>query len=159
MRRISEKELRELHLQWEKASQEIKYRSIGYIESEFEHSLPKDMLDRCYESRIVLHKNYSEGLTGLRFGKRLRIFYHFPEGESQHLLQHPNGDKGRPLRGVFGLDTPFRPNPVQIAEVELMAIADHVLWVKGLCALNGTPVLDIKPVSDRFGRTPAFFRL
>ena len=61
------------------------------------------------------------------------------------MLQHPRGDKSRPKRGVFALRSPYRPNHIGLTEVELLAINGNVLSVRGLDAINETPVLDLKP--------------
>jgi tRNA-Thr(GGU) m(6)t(6)A37 methyltransferase TsaA len=61
------------------------------------------------------------------------------------LLQHPRGDRNRPRRGVFALRSPRRPNPIGITVVDLIDVQGNVLRVQGLDAINGTPVLDIKP--------------
>ena len=49
-------------------------------------------------------------------------------------------------RGVFALRSPNRPNPIGVTVVDLIGIEDNVLRVRGLDAINGTPVLDLKPV-------------
>ena len=64
--------------------------------------------------------------------------------QSHALLQHPRGDRSRPRRGVFALHTPYRPNPIGVTVVDLLSVEGNVLRVRGLDALNGTPVLDIK---------------
>jgi tRNA-Thr(GGU) m(6)t(6)A37 methyltransferase TsaA len=61
------------------------------------------------------------------------------------LLQHPRGDQGQPQRGVFALRSPHRPNPIGVTIVNLLAVERNVLRVSGLDAINGTPVLDLKP--------------
>jgi len=74
------------------------------------------------------------------------IVFHFHLVQSYVLLQHPRGDRSRPKRGVFALHTPYRPNPIVVTVVDLLAVEGNVLRVRGLDALNGTPVLDIKLV-------------
>jgi tRNA (adenine37-N6)-methyltransferase len=58
---------------------------------------------------------------------------------------HPRGDASRPLTGLFNTRAPSRPNPIGLTLVRLLAINENSLTVKGLEALDGTPVLDIKP--------------
>ncbi|MBN2390399.1 MAG: SAM-dependent methyltransferase, partial [Anaerolineae bacterium] len=55
------------------------------------------------------------------------------------------GDRNRPRRGVFALRSPRRPNPIGVTVVDLVAIQGNVLRVLGLDAINGTPLLDLKP--------------
>jgi L-fuculose-phosphate aldolase len=86
-----------------------------------------------------------EGLQGLAPGSKVLVIFNFHLAEGYELLQHPRGDKSRPRRGVFALRSPYRPNRIGITEVELLTIENNILGVRGLDALNGTPVLDIKP--------------
>ena len=57
----------------------------------------------------------------------------------------PGGDITRKKRGVFALRSPRRPNPIGVTEVDPLGIQDNVLTVRGLDAVDGTPVLDLKP--------------
>jgi tRNA-Thr(GGU) m(6)t(6)A37 methyltransferase TsaA len=120
------------------------FRTIGYVENEFQEPTNPDTL-RASTSRIVLTPNLVEGLTGLEPGMHVLVTYVFHRAEGFDLLQHPRGDHRRPKRGVFALHSPNRPNPIGITEVELLAIKRNILIVRGLDAINGTPVLDIKP--------------
>ena len=63
----------------------------------------------------------------------------------RELQQHPRRDTNRPKRGVFALRTPQRPNPIGVTIVDLVRVEGNVLFVRGLDAINGTPVLDLKP--------------
>jgi len=74
------------------------------------------------------------------------VVFHFHLVQSYALLQHPRGDRSRPRRGVFALHTPYRPNPIGVTVVDLLSVEGNVLRVRGLDALNGTPILDIKLV-------------
>jgi tRNA-Thr(GGU) m(6)t(6)A37 methyltransferase TsaA len=73
------------------------------------------------------------------------VVFYFHRSQGFDLLQHPQGDRSRPRRGVFALRSPRRPNPVGVTVVDLVAVAENVLRVRGLDAINGTPVLDLKP--------------
>jgi tRNA-Thr(GGU) m(6)t(6)A37 methyltransferase TsaA len=120
------------------------FRAIGYVENEFSESTSPDVL-RAGDSKIVIQADYSDGLMGLNVGDRLLVVFHFHRSEGYNLHQHPRGDRSRPRRGVFSLRSPKRPNPIGITEVQLLEIKDNVLTVRGLDALDGTPVLDLKP--------------
>ncbi|MDI7276555.1 MAG: tRNA (N6-threonylcarbamoyladenosine(37)-N6)-methyltransferase TrmO, partial [Anaerolineae bacterium] len=100
---------------------------------------------RARESRIVLEPALAEGLDGLEPGQRIMVIFHLHRSHGYELRQHPRGDKAQPLRGVFALRTPRRPNPIGVTVADLLAIEGSVLRVQGLDALDGTPVLDIKP--------------
>ena len=125
--------------------QMIAYVSIGKVENQFDEPVSSRQI-RASESRIVLNPDLVEGLQGLEAGQKLMVLFHFHRVDGFDLLQHPHGDHSRSKRGVFTLRSPHRPNPIGVAEVHLLEIREHVLRVHGLDAINGTPVLDIKPV-------------
>jgi formylmethanofuran dehydrogenase subunit E len=137
----------ELAMELKKRSEAETYqfRAIGYVENEFQEPTKPDTL-RASRSRIVLAPELLEGLTGLESGMALLVVFVFHRAEGYDLLQHPRGDRSRPKRGVFALRSPNRPNPIGIAEVDLIAVEGNILTVHGLDAINSTPVLDLKPV-------------
>jgi tRNA-Thr(GGU) m(6)t(6)A37 methyltransferase TsaA len=122
----------------------MSFRSIGRVENEFDEPVNPATL-RSSPSRIVLDQDLMPGLTQLEPGDRLLVVFHFHRSTEYELLQHPRGDRTRPKRGVFTLRSPHRPNPIGITEVELLEVDNNVLTVRGLDAINGTPVLDLKP--------------
>jgi tRNA-Thr(GGU) m(6)t(6)A37 methyltransferase TsaA len=123
----------------------IVYRAIGHVENDFDEPAPPPEI-RAVESRIVLDPALRGGLKGLRPGQKVMVVFCFHRSQGFDLLQHPQGDKSRPRRGVFALRSPHRPNPIGVTVVDLLAVEGNVLQVRGLDALNGTPVLDLKPV-------------
>ncbi len=122
----------------------FQFHAIGYVKNEFREATKPDTLTASF-SHIVLAPELLQGLTGLEPGMALLVVFVFHRAEGYELLQHPRGDRSRPKRGVFTLCSPNRPNPIGITEVELLAIEGNVLTVRGLDALDGTPVLDLKP--------------
>ena len=125
----------------------IVYRAIGRVENSFDDPAPVDDLLAC-ESRIVLDPTLTAGLQGLEPGQRVTVLFQFHRSGDYDLCQHPRGDRSRPKRGVFALRSPRRPNPIGSTIVELVAIEGNVLRVRGLDAINGTPVLDLKPAAS-----------
>lgn len=123
----------------------FRFWAIGHVENEFQRPAKPDTLSNS-PARIVLVPDLVEGLTGLRAGMALLVVFVFHRSEGYDLLQHPRGDPNRPKRGVFALRSPNRPNRIGITEVELLTLEGNVLTVRGLDAINGTPVLDLKPV-------------
>ena len=131
---------------------------VGWIESEFDSPTMPEVMARG-ESRIVIHPALAEALTGLEAGDRIMVIFWFHKSAPllrqgkglellvgrDRLLQHPRGDRSRRKRGVFDLRTPVRPNPIGVTIAELVSVDGNVLRVRGLDALNGSPVLDIKP--------------
>lgn len=125
-------------------AQVIQVRAIGYVENEFEGPAAPDEI-RSVVSRIVIEPTLVEGLKGLEPGQQIMVVFYFDRSEGFELLQHPRGDQDRPKRGVFALRSPNRPNPIGVSVVDLIDIEDNVLRVRGLDAINRTPVLDLKP--------------
>ena len=101
---------------------------------------------RSQSSRIEVRPEYAQGLIGLADQERLQVIFAFDRApEPTSLLQHPQGEETREKRGVFGLRSPQRPNPIGMTAVRLLRIEGPNLWVSGLDAWNGSPILDIKP--------------
>jgi tRNA-Thr(GGU) m(6)t(6)A37 methyltransferase TsaA len=122
----------------------VVYRAIGHVENEFDEPAAPERI-RSVESRIVLDPSLAEGLRGLEPGRHIMVIFYFHRSQGFDLLQHPRGDRSRPRRGVFALRSPRRPNPIGVTVVDLVAVRGNVLRVRGLDAINGTPVLDLKP--------------
>jgi len=68
------------------------------------------------------------------------------QADRDTLVAHPRGVLGRPLTGVFSTRSQDRPNPIGLHRVTILTIDDGSLLVRGLEAIDGTPVIDIKPV-------------
>ena len=122
----------------------IVYRAIGHVENDFDEPAAPYAI-RSVESRIVLDPSLTEGLRGLGPGRQIMVIFCFHRSQGFDLLQHPQGDRNRPRRGVFALRSPRRPNPIGVTVVDLVAVDGNVLRVRGLDAINDTPVLDLKP--------------
>lgn len=122
----------------------VTYSVIGHVENEFDEPTAPDRI-RSKESRIVLNPTLIKGLKGLEPGQKMLVLFDFHRSRGFKLSQHPRGDKSLPPRGVFALRSPNRPNTLGISEGELIAIEKNILRVRGLDAINGTPILDLKP--------------
>jgi len=121
---------------------EIKFKPIGMVK----------VLDEDNKiSKIIIFRDFVDGLRGLDEYSHLYIIYYFHlnEGKGYSLLVHPMGRRDLPLAGVFATRSPYRPNLVGLSIVELLRLDNDGLLVKNLDALDGTPVLDIKPVIER----------
>jgi tRNA-Thr(GGU) m(6)t(6)A37 methyltransferase TsaA len=123
----------------------ITFTPIGYVENDFDAPTTPETI-AVAESRVVVAPEFAEGLTGLEAGQRVMIVFYFHLVQSYALLQHPRGNPSRLRRGMFALHTPYRPNPIGVTVVDLLSVEGNALRVRGLDALNGTPVLDIKLV-------------
>ena len=140
-------------------AESVTFLPIGRVENSFDAPTTPEIIAEG-ESRIVVDPALLPGLTGLEAGDRILVVFWFHKSQPilrgcsgsameidrDKLLQHPRGDSSRPRRGVFDLRTPVRPNPIGVTNVEILDIGGHEMRVRGLDALNGSPVLDIKPV-------------
>ena len=100
------------------------------------------------ESRIVVRRQLADALDGLEgFSHVIVLFWidRVPEEERGLTRIHPMGDPTLPLLGVFATRTQLRPNPIGVSIVPLLARKGNELRVRGLDAIDRTPVLDIKP--------------
>ncbi|MDD5311822.1 MAG: tRNA (N6-threonylcarbamoyladenosine(37)-N6)-methyltransferase TrmO [Dehalococcoidia bacterium] len=99
-------------------------------------------------SEIEVYPQYLEGLEGLDgFSHIVVVFWiHLIRDSERSVLKvHPRGDECIPLQGVFATRSPVRPNPIGITTARLVKRSGNILTVSGLDAIDGTPVLDIKP--------------
>ena len=92
-------------------------------------------------SRAVL-----EGLKGLRAGDELIVLTWLHHARRDILRVHPRGDASRVEQGVFSTRSPHRPNPIGLHRVEIASIGGGRIRVRNLEAVNGTPIVDVKPV-------------
>lgn len=104
-------------------------------------------------SEIILDTQFAKGLKGLEeFSHAIIIFYmHQSSFNKENDLQRkPQGREDMPLVGIFSQRAKHRPNPIGITTAQILAVQDNILRVKGLDAIDGTPVLDIKPYFPQF---------
>jgi len=119
-------------------------RAVGFVENQIRVTTSPEQI-RDLESRIVLKPQFIEGTLGLEAGQQILVVFYFHRSNGYELLQHPRGDQSKAKRGVFAIRSPNRPNPIGVTVVDLLDIDGYILRVRGLDAINGTPVLDIKP--------------
>lgn len=131
----------------------ITFRPIGFVENGLPLGTKGDTL-REAESRIVLDQEFVPGLQDLEKEERILIVFFFHGSHDWEPTQYPRGDRSRPKRGVFALRSPRRPNGIGVTEVDLLAIDENVLRVRGLDAVDGTPVLDLKPAEHKLKNQP-----
>jgi tRNA-Thr(GGU) m(6)t(6)A37 methyltransferase TsaA len=99
-------------------------------------------------SQLIFRPDLEDALEGLKEFSHLIVLFGFhlsPSGESAPHKTHPQMRPDLPLVGVFATRSPVRPNPLGMAVVELKGQIKNVLMVTGLDALDGTPIVDIKP--------------
>lgn len=129
---------------------EIEYalRPIGFVESSIlnREDAPSQGNEGAPNAWIILNKDLAEGLEGLSVGQEIIILTWFHLSSRDILKLHPRWDKNNPLTGVFSTRSPDRPNPIGLHPVTILKISGNRIQVSNLEAVNGTPVIDIKPV-------------
>jgi tRNA-Thr(GGU) m(6)t(6)A37 methyltransferase TsaA len=125
-------------------------RPIGVVRSVLKDpaDAPKQGALTGQEAEIVVDPAYLPALEGLDRGRGKIIvicWMHF--ADRGRLKVHPRDQEELPERGVFSTRSPHRPNPVSLHTVTLLSVVGNVLRVRGMDAIDGTPVVDIKPHS------------
>jgi tRNA-Thr(GGU) m(6)t(6)A37 methyltransferase TsaA len=127
----------------------LEFKPIGFVTSNFnEPGDPKTL--RNSESVLTLDKRYIGALDGLDRYKYLLVIFYFHLSQGYREKVHPMGDQSIPERGVLATRSPRRPNPIGITVAEILSVKGNIIRVTGLDALNGTPILDIKPYEEHF---------
>ncbi len=119
---------------------------IGIIRSPLtsRSDAPRQGCESGVEGKLVVDERYREAFLGLAPGQKVVILYWLHLAKRDCLQVHPRGDMSRPMRGVFSTRSPDRPNPIGIECVEILDIEGTTLTVRGLDAVDGTPLIDIK---------------
>lgn len=120
---------------------------IGVVRSSLRNAAtaPKQGPEGAPSAWIELDARYSAALHGVEVGDQLVLLTWLHQGRRDLLQVHPRDDLGAPLKGVFATRSADRPNPVGLHPVTLLAIEGLRLQVSPLEAIDGTPVLDLKP--------------
>ncbi len=124
----------------------VVYHPIGVIHSPFEtpEGMPiQPSAASDVDGWVEVFPAYADGLQDLAGFSHIILLYHFHRAGKAQLLVKPFMDRTR--RGVFATRAPVRPNPIGLSIVELRAIEGTRLEISRVDALNGTPLLDIKP--------------
>ncbi|MGW3995938.1 tRNA (N6-threonylcarbamoyladenosine(37)-N6)-methyltransferase TrmO [Amycolatopsis sp. NPDC004772] len=123
-------------------------RPVARIESSLADraSAPKQGDEGAPPSRVVFEPEFAPAAADLRPGDRLVLLTWLHEADRDVQAVHPRSDPARPLQGVFSTRSPDRPNPIGLHTVTVTAVEGSTLTVTGLEAIDGTPVLDVKPV-------------
>jgi L-fuculose-phosphate aldolase len=126
---------------------EFVVRAIGVVRSALKDpaDAPKQGALTGQEAEIVVGPAYLPALEGLDRGKgKIIVICWMHRADRGRLKVHPQGQEELPKRGVFSTRSPHRPNPVSLHTVTLLSIEGNVLRVRGMDAIDGTPVIDIK---------------
>lgn len=121
---------------------------IGFVRSELTRleDAPMQGDEGAPEAWLELTPQAVQGLMGIQSGDELILLTWLHLAERDVLQVHPRGDLNRPLTGVFATRSPDRPNPVGLHRVSVLEVTERNLRVAPLEAIDGTPIIDIKPV-------------
>ena len=125
----------------------IEVEPIGFVKTAVGR-VPRHWTVSEAEGTIAINEEYVEGLKDIRVGQRIVVIFYFHQSQQftpDFLVQtsHHRNES----HGVFSICSPVRPNPIGMSIVEVLGIEGRFIRIKGLDMRDGTPVLDIKPVT------------
>jgi tRNA-Thr(GGU) m(6)t(6)A37 methyltransferase TsaA len=128
--------------------------AVGWVESPLVEraDAPRQGDEGAPDAWVVIDPAYAPAMGTLRVGERVVLVTWLHRGDRTVLKTRPRGDPGRPLAGVFSTRSPDRPNPIGLHEVAIVDISGQRIGVRGLEAIDGTPVVDVKPVLEPRGQ-------
>src|SRR6476661_1168498 len=122
--------------------------SIGRVESalRLREEAPKQGDEGAPDAWLVFDDAYRDGLEGIAAGDELLVLTWLDKAERDVLKVIPRGDRARGVQGVFNTRSPDRPNPIGLHRVTVLEVGEARLRVRNLEALDGTPIVDVKPL-------------
>ena len=121
---------------------------IGVIRSTLtnRHGAPRQGNEGAPDAWLEVNEDVARGLRDIRAGDDVILITFLHQAKRDVLELHPRGEPDRPLTGVFNTRAPDRPNPLGLHRVRVLEVDGNRLKVGPLEAIDGTPVVDIKPV-------------
>ena len=126
-------------------------RPVGWVESPLTDraDAPKQGDEGAPLARVVFRPEFCEAARDLHRGDEILVLTWLHQGRRDVLCVHPRGDMTRSRKGVFATRSPDRPNPIGLHAVKIERVEENAIMVHNLEAIDGTPVLDIKPILGR----------
>jgi tRNA-Thr(GGU) m(6)t(6)A37 methyltransferase TsaA len=123
-------------------------RPIGRVASPLTSSAdaPRQGDEGAPDAYLILDSDVQAGLNGIAIGDEIIVLCWLHEADRSVLTVHPRGDLRRPKQGVFNTRSASRPNPIGLHGVRVLGIEGRRVHVSGLEAIDGTPIIDMKPV-------------
>jgi tRNA-Thr(GGU) m(6)t(6)A37 methyltransferase TsaA len=121
---------------------------IGVIQSELasREAAPNQGNEGAPDAWVQVNSTVADGLEGIAVGSEIILITWFHMARRDILKLHPRRDKNKPITGIFSTRSPDRPNPLGLHRVTVLEITGDRIKVGPLEAIDGTPVVDIKPV-------------
>jgi tRNA (adenine37-N6)-methyltransferase len=119
---------------------------IGVVHTDADQ-VPRHWTVSDVKGTLVIDEKYQKGLKDIKAGEQIVVIFHFhksPGFTPDLLVQQPPHRNEK--RGVFSICSPRRPNPVGMSVLDVLCVEDNVIYVQGLDMIDGTPILDLKPV-------------
>jgi tRNA-Thr(GGU) m(6)t(6)A37 methyltransferase TsaA len=128
-------------------------KAIGRVESSLTdlESAPRQADEGAPEAWLVFEPEMLEGLRSIRPGDEVIVITWLDRARRDVLRVHPRDDPDNPLQGVFNTRSADRPNPIGLHPVEVLSTDGERVRVRNLEAVDGTPIVDVKPVLARAG--------
>jgi tRNA-Thr(GGU) m(6)t(6)A37 methyltransferase TsaA len=132
-------------------SVEFVLRPIGVVRSSVidRKNAPRQGYEGAPEAAVEVAAEFRRGLDGIQAGDEVVLLTWLHEGQREVLEVRPRKDPLNPLTGVFATRSPDRPNPIGLHRVIVTSVDGARLGVRPLEVIDGTPVVDIKPVLER----------
>lgn len=124
------------------------FKPIGKVQSDFkENEIGRHTIKRVMTvASLIIDRRFNVALDGIESYSHLIVIYHMHRIKgTKGLKVHPQGRKEITKLGLFATRSPYRPNPIGVTVVKLLERSSNILNVKGLDALDGSPIIDIKP--------------
>jgi tRNA-Thr(GGU) m(6)t(6)A37 methyltransferase TsaA len=123
-------------------------RPIGYVQSPLtdRESAPKQGFEGAPDAWLVFDPDVADGIRDLAVGTEVFVLTWLHQARRDVLAVHPRDDPRNPETGVFSTRSQDRPNPIGLHRVSIAAIDGLRVLVRDLEALDGTPLVDVKPV-------------
>jgi len=126
----------------------IELTPIGRVESELTDraSAPKQGLEGAPDAWLVFEPAVVGALEGIGAGAELIVLTWLDRAQRDVLRVHPRDDPANPVQGVFNTRSADRPNPIGLHPVQVVSVEGERVRVRNLEAIDGTPIVDVKPV-------------
>jgi tRNA-Thr(GGU) m(6)t(6)A37 methyltransferase TsaA len=121
--------------------------AVGIVESSLKDraAAPKQGDEGAPEAWLAFEERVADALEGIAAGDDLLVLTWLDRADREVLRVHPRSDPSNPVQGVFNTRSPDRPNPIGLHRVHVLERAGLRLRVRDLEALDGTPIVDVKP--------------